>query len=495
MHSPRPRSSLSLWIAILVGPVGAFAPLAHGQSLIALYQSARDYDAPYQAARAQFEANLARAEQARAGVLPTVGLSAGASYANVDVARSQGSARAGFPSQNVGVNATQPIYRPANWATYEQGQRQIGVAQALRDTAEQDLIIRISQAYFGLLAAQDTLTLVRAQETAVSQQLASAQRNFEIGTATITDSREAQARFDLVRAQEIAAENDLQVKKLALDQVVGQPGSAPLPLATPAMLPVPTPDNAAVWVDMAQQVHPAIRQALLGVEVATLEVEKAEAGHKPTVDATLGYNVTNSPNGSLTSTTRSRVNAASVGVTFNLPLFADFATENRIKETLALEDQSRAQLESTRRGVTQATRAAWLSLISGVGQVRALEAAEASSQSALEANQLGYQVGVRINIDVLNAQSQLYQTKRDLAQARYNVLLGNLKLRQANGTLTASDLAPVNITLETHASPSGSAPTTPRTEVTSKPVMRSNAGPLVPGAAPSPPTFVEQPTR
>jgi outer membrane protein len=159
------------------------------------------------------------------------------------------------------------------------------------------------------------------------------------------------------------------------------------------------------------------------------------------------YNITHNQDGSATSALTSRSNAGSIGVSFNLPLFAGFAVQNRIRETLALEEKAQADLEATRRSVAQATRTAYFGVVSGQGQVKALEAAEASSQSALEANRLGYQVGVRINIDVLNAQSQLFQTKRDLAQARYNVLVGHLKLRQANGTLTPDDLTRLNALL------------------------------------------------
>ena len=151
--------------------------------------------------------------------------------------------------------------------------------------------------------------------------------------------------------------------------------------------------------------------------------------------------------GTAVSPLDSRSRNANVGVSFNLPLFAGFATQNRIRETLSLEEKAQADLEAIRRSVAQATRTAYFGVVSGQGQVKALEAAEASSQSALEANRLGYQVGVRINIDVLNSQSQLFQTKRDLAQARYNVLLGHLKLRQANGTLTPEDLARLNALL------------------------------------------------
>ncbi|OUM03372.1 TolC family outer membrane protein [Variovorax sp. JS1663] len=439
----------------------AIALPAHGQSLIELYEAARGYDATYQAARAQYDATLARAAQAKAGILPSVGLSAGASRTELDVHTPAGDSSRGFNTQSAGINATQPLYRPANWATYEQSKRQADIAQAVLTIADQDLVVRVSQAYFDVLAAQDTLSLVRAQKAATAEQLAAAKRNFEVGTSTITDSREAQARYDLVISQEIAAQNDLQVKKIALDQLVGRPGSVPVALAAPVQLPEVMPADMNAWVAQAEDVSPSIRQARLGLDVAGLEVQKAQAGHKPTIDANLGYNVTNNPQGTSTTTGRSRINAATVGVTFSMPLFAGFAIENRVKETLALEEQSRSVLESTRRSVTQATRAAYLGLVSGAGQVKALEAAEASSQSALDANRLGYQVGVRINIDVLNSQSQLYQTKRDLAVARYNVLLGNLKLRQANGTLTPDDLRPINGTLATDGRPAVDMTATP----------------------------------
>ncbi|MDM0074272.1 TolC family outer membrane protein [Variovorax sp. J2P1-59] len=441
-HPASTTAPLALLLAFAAAP-------AEGQSLVELYQSAQAHDAVYQGARAQYAASVARAAQARAGVLPAVGLTAGASFTEQDLSTDNNSLTRGFNAQNAGINATQPLYRPANWAAYQQGMRQEEIARAQLTLAEQDLVVRVSQAYFDVLASQDSLALVRAQKIGVAEQLASAKRNFEVGTSTITDTREAQARFDLVVAQEIAAENDLQVKKIILDQLVGQAGSVPTPLAAPVVLPVLAPRDMDTWLAQAEAAHPAIVQAALGVEVAALEVRKAEAGHKPTLDAQLGYNVTNNPQGTTTSisTGKVRVAAASIGVVFNLPLFAGFATENRVRETLALEDQSRSSLENTRRSVSVSTRAAYLGLVSGASQVKALEAAEASSQVALDANRLGYQVGVRINIDVLNSQSQLFQTKRDLALARYNVLLGDLRLRQANGTLTADALAALNATL------------------------------------------------
>lgn len=438
-HS-RPPLALTLLPALLLTLA---AQPARAQSLIELYRLAQGYDAVYQGARAQYAASVARAAQARAGILPAVGLSGGASYTDQDLSTDNTRITRGFNAQNAGVNATQPLYRPANWAAWEQGKRQAEIAGAQLTLAEQDLIVRVSQAYFDVLASQDNVTLVRAQKIGVAEQLASARRSFEVGTTTVTDTREAQARYDLVVAQEIAADNELQVKKIVLDQLVGQAGVVPTPLAAPVVLPPLTPDDVQAWLVQAEAGHPAITQAALGLEVATLEISKAEAGHKPTLDAQLGYNVTNNPQGTTTSLSsgKVRVKAASIGVVFNLPLFAGFATENRIRETLALEDQSRSMLDNTRRNVSLSTRSAFLGLMSGASQVKALEAAEASSQVALDANRLGYKVGVRINIDVLNSQSQLFQTKRDLAVARYNVLLGTLRLRQANGTLTPAALS------------------------------------------------------
>jgi outer membrane protein len=209
-------------------------------------------------------------------------------------------------------------------------------------------------------------------------------------------------------------------------------------------LPPIVPQDVNAWVDQSALVHPAVRQAQSNLEIAELEVNKAEAGHKPTLDLNASYNASRNPSGSAISALNTRNNTASIGLAFNLPLFAGFATQNRIRETLSLKDKAQSDLDGAKRNVALATRSAYLGVQSGQGQVKALEAAELSSQSALDANKLGYQVGVRINIDVLNAQSQLFQTKRDLAQARYNVLLGGLRLRQANGTLTPDDLLIIN---------------------------------------------------
>jgi outer membrane protein len=340
------------------------------------------------------------------------------------------------------VTGRYPLFNRGNEAAVEQARKTLLVSKADLETAEQDLAIRVSQAYFDVLAAQDALSTTRASKAAITEQLASAKRNFEVGTQTITDTREAQARFDLAIAQEIQAENDLLTKRIALEALVGRQGVAPKPLITPVVLPSPQPADAETWVVSADPVHPSVRKARLNLEVVSLDIARARAGTLPTVDAvgTAGLSNSNGLGVSLPGTTKS----ASVGVQLTWPLYTGGQVQNRIKETLSLEEKARDDLEAARRGVAQGTRVAFFGVKSGLAQVRALEAAESSTKLALEATQLGYKVGVRVNLDVLNSQSQLYTTQRDLAKARYDVILGGLKLRQAAGQLAPGDIEAVS---------------------------------------------------
>lgn len=417
----------------------ALPGLASAQDLKSLYEAARQYDATYLAAKANADSAQYRAAQALALQRPSAAVTAGASGDRLDPPRFSADTSASAQAQ---LSGRYPLFNRANAVTVEQSQRTLVSAQAELEAAEQELILRVAQAYFDVLAAQDTLTTTRADKTAITEQLASAQRNFEVGTATITDTREAQARFDLATFRELAAENDLRTKRIALDQLVGRSEVAPRPLLVPVVLPTPQPANPEEWVTAADQQHPTIRRARVGLEVAQLETEKARAAELPTVDAVASVGASDlrnsrlQPNG---STTR-----ASIGVQLSWPLYTGGATQNRIKETLALEARSRNELEAARRAVAHGTRVAYFGVLSGSSQVSALEAAEASSKLALEATQLGYRVGVRVNLDVLNAQTQLFQTQRDLARARYDVLIGFLRLRQASGQLSPADVERVN---------------------------------------------------
>ncbi len=424
----------------------AVAGSAQAQSLLQMYETAKGHDATYAAAKAQAEATQAKAAQAKAALLPTVG--AGYTQSKVNSERdTNGATMADYTGKTTAISASMPLFRMGNIASFQQGQKSAALAAAQLSAAEQDLIVRAAQAYFDVLTSTQALASVQAQKKAVAEQLAAAKRNFEVGTKTIVDTRQAQAQYDLVVAQELNAENDLRTKKLALDQLVGTNNQQPLPLNTDKPLQAPMPADAEQWVQQALANNTNLKQLQVAYDVAKLETTKAQAGHMPTLDltASVAQNRYSGPTANPAtpgSTTDS--NVRSVGLSLNIPLFAGFAVQNRVKETVALEEQARSSLEAGQRSVEQGTRTAYFGLLSGLSQVKALEAALASAQSVVDATKLGYQVGVNTNVDVLSSQSQLAQTQRDLTAARHNVLLGQLKLRQAAGTLVAEDLKNLN---------------------------------------------------
>ena len=466
---PRFIISKPLTLLPLVLAMG-LASTAQAQSLMALYLAAQGYDSAYQAAQAQFTATSAKVDQAQALYAPSVNFQAGLKRgweqggAKTDSTGLTGTSSTDSTSDKaqtdgtLGVQLSQPLYNRFNEVVITQAQRGVAIAEAGLRATGQDLMVRVSAAYFDVLASSDSLAFVRAQKAAVAEQLASAKRNFEVGTATITDTREAQARFDLVTAQEIAAENDLTIKKSLLNQQVGTTDAQPVGVRLPLVLPA-VAGNEAEWTASTEQNQAQVQSKRIELELAQLESEKSRASTAPSValSASVGKSIpwggtstsstSISSTGSSSSGTSTRPNdgqSASVGVTLTIPLFTGRTLDAKLKETVSLEEKARNDLETVRRNALQTTRTAFYGVQSGMGQVKAFEAAEVSSQSALDANKLGYQVGVRINIDVLNSQSQLFDTKAKLAKARYDVLVGGLKLRQAAGTLAEAHLQEVN---------------------------------------------------
>ncbi|MGQ3051617.1 MAG: TolC family outer membrane protein [Roseateles sp.] len=439
-----PASRLILQpLAFAVGLLLAGA--AQAQSLQELYDAARGYDATYLATRATADAAAARAAQAEALTRPSLYLSTSGT-----VARSDPPAGLSVNSRTLqaGLSGKYSVYNAGNLPTIDKARRAYALAQSDLEAAEQDLIVRLATAYFDVLAAKDALTTSQANKAGISEQLASAKRNFEVGTATITDTREAQARYDLAVAQELAAENDLRVKRVTLDQFVGRVGVEPKGLAVPVALPALPSSNIDTWVATADEQHPGVRRARLGLEIAQLDTQIARAGERPTLDASAtlgGQNVHNNLNGIAAAQSGAGTGKnASIGLTLSYPLYTGGLTQNRIRETLVLEEKARNDLDFARRAVAEGTRRYFYLVQSQKAQVSAFEAAESSTKLALEATQLGYKVGVRVNLDVLNAQTQLYSTQRDLAKARYDVVVNSLRLRQASGQLRPEDVAAAN---------------------------------------------------
>jgi len=426
---------------------------AQAADLLGVYRDAVGYDAQFSAARAALKAGHEKMPQGRAGLLPTVGLSARTDWIDDDTSTRTTpvfEVSRQYNASSWALSLTQPLFRWQNWASYKQSELAVAQAETQYGLARQDLIVRVAQAYFDVLLAQENLATAQAQKTAIAEQLASAKRNFEVGTATITDTHEAQARYDLTTAQEIAADNDLQVKHQVLRTIVGKDPDRLKNLRRGLQISRPQPDDVLKWVESAEQHGLGVQLSQAALQIANREIEKQRAGHYPTLDfvAARGLNSQTSGLSGLAVIPGSDTNRTSFGLQLAVPIFAGGATSSRDREAVALRDKALADLEYARRSATLSARQAYLGVTSGLAQVKALEQALVSSQSALDSNKLGYEVGVRINIDVLNAQQQLFSTRRDLVKARLETLAAQLKLKSAAGLLGEEDVVAVNSLLE-----------------------------------------------
>jgi len=428
----------------------ALPSAVQAEDLMQVYRDAQRYDAVYAAARQNLVAGRERLPQGRALLLPTLNLSANAQAARIESDSRDTNLTPSFTREprTIGYTVTfsQPIYRPQFYAQYRQSELQVAQAEATFAQAGQDLIVRTAQAYFDVLAAFDTLEVVRAQKAATGEQLAAAKRNFEVGTATITDTHEAQSRFDLIGAQEIVALNDLQTKYQALQLITGKFYNELKALSPEVKLAPPNPENMESWVELSEKQGYPVVIADTGAEIAKLEARRASAGHLPTLDAVATYGQTgqSASSTSATSPAGADITTTTIGLQFAMPLYQGGAINSREREAAALSLKSKEDLENARRTAAVSTRQNYLLVINGISTIAALEQAMVSSQSSLDSNKLGYEVGVRINIDVLNAQQQLYSTRRDLAVARYNTIVNQLKLKSLAASLREEDLEEVN---------------------------------------------------
>ena len=430
--------------------IGGLSAPAQGADLMGVYRDALAYDAQFAAARAALDAGRERLPQGRAGLLPNIGLSSSTVWNDTDTNFRRSGVRSVDSEYNTNgwtVSLTQPLFRWQNWVAYNQSELAVAQAEAEFMLARQDLIVRTVVAYFDVLLAQDLLATAQAQKVAIAEQLESAKRNFEVGTATITDSQEAQSRYDLTIAQEIAAQNDLDVKRQVLRSIIGKEPDGLKTVKAGVRLAGPQPADINKWVEMAESASASVQIYQALYEIATREIEKQRAGHYPTLDlvATRGRS---SATNSTTLGVGFDSNASTIGLQLSIPIFAGGGVVSKDREAVALKEKASADLENARRTAALNARQAYLGVSSGMAQVKAYEAALTSSQSALDSNKLGYEVGVRINIDVLNAQSQLYDTRQKLAKARLDTLAALLKLKAAAGSLGEDDVAAINALLQ-----------------------------------------------
>ena len=414
---------------------------ASAVDLLQAYRDASAFDAQLAVARASVAAGREKGVQGQALLLPTVAFTGDLSQVmrNPD----PGGSASGLTS-SLAVTASQPLYRRQVSLTALQADIQVAQAELQYSLAQQDLIVRLSQAYFDVLNAQEALLAVQAQKLAIAQQLELAKKTFEVGTSTITDTHEAQARYDLSLAQEIAVESDLEVKKRALETLTGKETGSLAVLRVDAQISRPEPQDIKRWISDAEKNGLAVRLQQSNTELAEREAEKAAAAHQPTLDlvARLARSSDNA------STPNSSLQSINIGLQLNVPLYQGGAINSKEREAAAQRDAARSALENARRVASLQARQAYLGVSNGLSQVKALEAALVSSTSALDATKVGYEVGVRINNDVLNAEQQLSATRRDLAKARFDTLLAQVKLSAAVGALGEDDLQKINAMLQ-----------------------------------------------
>jgi len=423
---------------------GAVLAQAKKNDILAIYRDALANDSVYASARFARQAADERTPQARAALLPNVsaGVSATENYFKYESSPFPDISRS-YWEWGPSLALSMPIYRPQNWDVLDQAKLSVTAAEANFAQTRQDLILRVAQAYFDALSAEDTVNAVLALKQATSENLAQAKREFEVGTKTIVDTTEAQARFDQIVAQEQVARGTLIVLRNALRVIIGRDAGELAPLRDAPQLELPTPSDVDAWAKRAEDANPNVTAAMAASQIAQIETQRSRDAYKPTVDLVASASRTRA-SASTTSPLANTTTFGTIGVQLNVPIYTGGLIQSRVRESLSNEERARFDLESARRNAGQAARQAYTGVDYGLTQVRALESAEISAKSQLDSTRLGYQVGVRINLDVLNANTQLYTTQRDLKRARYDFIVSGLRLKSAAGSLDDRDVEAIN---------------------------------------------------
>ncbi len=419
----------------------ALGSAARADDLAAVFKEALANNATFRSAQAQYAAVDERIPQSRAALLPALSASYNSTW-NDNHNNNLGPQK--YNSNGWTLTLTQPLWHPAYGVALDQAHAQRDQAEAQVAQARQDLAIHTAQAYFDVLYAEDALATFRAQRAANKQQLEQAQRGYDVGTASITDVRDAKARFDLLTAQEISAVNEVTAKTNALRQIIGGVPGPLAPLREGIELKRPSPDSLAPWERAAEANNPLVIAGSAAVQVAELEAHRISAGRMPSVDlvATRGYN------SSASTITVGQVNQGdTIGVQVTMPIDVAGAVSAKRREAINLRRKAEADLDDARRTSVLSAQQSYLGATSGIAQVEALEEAVKSAQVALQSNNRGMEVGTRINVDVLNAQQQLSVTTRDLAKSRYDTVMALLRLKAAAGSLSDADIEEVNALL------------------------------------------------
>jgi len=456
--------------------LGAFAlpGAAQAASLLEIYQQALQSDPQIHEAEARRLAALESKPQARSVLLPQ--LSASGEWSRVEPSGSSFEPSTGSTiSFDQSTDTTfwqiemrQTLFRWDQVVDLRRADKEVARAEAIREAAQQDLIVRVAERYFGVLAAEDRLTSIHADRTAIARQLEQAKQRFEVGLIAITDVQESQAAYDQSIADEIAAKRSLATAREFLREITGQhvpPLSAPgedFPLITP------TPNDEASWVDLSMSQNLNLVASRLDEELARDEIAFRRTGHYPSIDLVARTSETTTDGDSTidrpgspplipATTTTENIDTTQdrdyIGVQFTVPLFSGGGTSSRVREAVYLHRAAREQLQRVTRETERQARDAYLGVISERSRVKALDQAVQSSRTALEATQAGFEVGTRTIVDVLNSQFSLYLAITNYYQSRYDYVLNALRLKQAAGNLAVQDLERIDQALRERPTP------------------------------------------
>ena len=419
---------------------------ASGEDLLQIYREAQSSDPQLAAARANWSATQERVPQARAGLLPNVALGSSANINSFDsTLRTDPKVRSNneFGQLGLTISASQPLYRAQSVVALAQAQEQLVQSDYNLAISQQDLILRTAVAYFDVLLAEFTVELVEQQKLAVEEQLAQAKRNFEVGTATITDTNEAQAQYDRIVANEIQARNDLDRRRTALRAIIGRFPKDLNRVRRPFEPQLPNPNSLEYWLERALADNLVVRVTQASYDIAALEVDRARAAHYPTVDLIASYGLSGSTGG-VSTNANSDQRSGLFGLQLNVPLYQGGIVTSRVREAVALQERARQDVEFARRNAVTGAQDGFSGINSAAASVKAFEQALISADTALQSNRLGQEVGIRTNLDVLNVQQNVFSVRRDLANAYFQYLLAILRLKAAVGTLTEADLIEIN---------------------------------------------------
>jgi len=449
----RPISGNASWlsrshITAVVLALALSAP-AHATDLLEAYRLAQASDPTIASARYTLDSVHQKIPQARAGLLPVVAATGNDGNTSADTQFTNAApVDRNMKSWTWNLQLTQPLLRASNVYAYRESQFVVEQAEAQYAQAQQDLLLRVAQAYFGVIVAQDAIAAADAQVAALNEQLAQVTRGYELGTHAVTDIDDTQSRLGSARSQRVAAQNDLENARADLEKVTGKALDQMAALQMAVTPPQPSPLNSRAWMDQARTNHPLVRAQRAALEAAKQEIKKNRSDHLPTLDLVANYGSNFSSHSLTTPTDFSiRVKQQEVGLQFTVPIYAGGSVNSRVTEAIANMNKTEADLEAASRKASTDAQQAFAAVTNGLAQIEALNVAVESGLSAVKGNRVGYQLGIRINIDVLNAEQQLFTAQRDLSKARYDTLLQGFKLKAAAGNLTEQDLLAVNAML------------------------------------------------